>query len=259
MHRKWGCQRDNQKYTFLLGWLWWSALSLNYAACINLSWRMSGKVEWWYLISTDATQWEHQTGSEWVRWRLCNCWGRWLARLSPRLVSAVSNKLNQSKACLLLHAMVLSEVCISLTTFEKLLCICSLWSLRFLLYCIIYLHRVWTGAVPLRDWPVYTRWLALWWHVRLCGRLRWTRLSWVTASVTCAITQSLSLHKSTSCLYLLTQPPVLIPVCVYFNSWGIMWREPFSVFERWWVYPWRLGVRWWGGLWGWLRWAASMS
>lgn len=117
MHHKSGCQTDNQNYTFLFGWLWWSALSLNYAAWINLSWRMSGKVEWWYLISTDATQWEHQTGSEWVRWRLCNCWGRWLARLSPRLVSAVSNMLNQWKASLPLYAIVLSEFFISLTAF----------------------------------------------------------------------------------------------------------------------------------------------
>lgn len=60
MHHKSGCQRDNQNCTFLFGRAWWSALPLNYAARVNLSWKTSGKVEWWYLISTDATQWEHQ-------------------------------------------------------------------------------------------------------------------------------------------------------------------------------------------------------
>lgn len=48
----------------------------------------------------------------------------------------------------------------------------------------VYVRRVWIGAVPLRDRSVYTGWLALWWHGRLCGRLWWTRLPWVTAGVT---------------------------------------------------------------------------
>lgn len=102
MYHKLGCQGDNQNCTFQIGRLWWSGLPLKYAAWINLPWKTSGKVEWCYLISTDATQWEHQTGaSEWARWRLHNHlrggW-RWLARLSPRLVSAANNALHQRQA-----------------------------------------------------------------------------------------------------------------------------------------------------------------
>lgn len=73
MFSKLWCQADNQNCTFQFGRLWWSALPRNYAAWINLPWKTSGKVEWCYLISTDATRGEHQTGpSEWVRQRLRN-------------------------------------------------------------------------------------------------------------------------------------------------------------------------------------------
>ena len=99
MRHKSGCQRDNQNCTFLFEQVWWSALPLNYAAWINLCWKMSGKVEWWYLISTDATQWEHQTaaGNECAE-GCVTVGGGWLARLSPRLVRAVNNMFHQWKA-----------------------------------------------------------------------------------------------------------------------------------------------------------------
>lgn len=92
------CQRDHQNCTFLFDWAWWSALSLNCAAWINLSWKTSGKLERWYLISADATLWEHQkkVEDEWSEVSR-SVWG-WLARLSPRFVAAVNSILNQGKA-----------------------------------------------------------------------------------------------------------------------------------------------------------------
>ena len=98
MHHKSGCQRNHQNRTFLFDWAWWSALPLNYAAWINLSWKMSGKVEWWYLISTDATPRGHQKEADEESSGGCvTAWGEWLARLSPGLVNAVNSMLHQRK------------------------------------------------------------------------------------------------------------------------------------------------------------------
>lgn len=110
IHHKSGCHRDNQNYTFLFGRVWLSALPLNYAAWINLSWKTSGKVVWWYLISTDATQWEHQKEARDECGEGCVTVGGWLARLSPRLVNAVNNMLHQWRKSLPPYAMFLLNI-----------------------------------------------------------------------------------------------------------------------------------------------------
>lgn len=69
MHHSSVSARDNQIPTFRSSERrpWRRAPRLNYADGVDMSWSLSGKVEGWYLISSDVTHRERSKGR--LRWR----------------------------------------------------------------------------------------------------------------------------------------------------------------------------------------------